>query len=320
MSASGGGSGAGRLGGNGVGGSTGLDRAKRRGDARSNPLAAHRLGFREARADVVRAPGALDGVRTPRRLPDGLLKTRRLRDDHRVAALVEIDDGIWTLDGGTIPFYAPPIPVRFTYAQRAVVVRLPDGSLFVDSPIALDDGIRVELARLGPVRCLVSPNKLHHLFMGQWARAYPDADLYASPGLAKKRPDLRFDAVLGDAAPAPWAECIEQRVVRGSVFMEEVVFFHRPSRTLVLGDLIENHDPRLLGPVQRFWARCNGMLAPNGSTPRNYRLSFVRRDQTRKCLERVLAWEPRRVVVLHGPCVLTDPGPFLEHGFHWALG
>lgn len=234
--------------------------------------------------------------------------------------MVEVSDGLWILDGGTIPFYAPPIPVRFTYAVRSIVVRLPDGSLFIDSPVALNDNIRAELARIGQVKYVVSPNKLHHLFMGEWAESYPGARLYASPGLPKKRPELAFEAVLGDETPAEWADCIDQLVVRGSIFMEEVIFFHRPSRTLVLGDLIENHDPRILGPVQRFWARCNAMLAPNGSTPRNFRLSFLRRDETRQCLQRVLAWRPERVLILHGQCVMTDALAFLQRAFGWVIG
>ncbi|MFW5876253.1 MAG: hypothetical protein ACOCXM_05915 [Myxococcota bacterium] len=172
---------------------------------------------------------------------------------------------------------------------------------------------------MGEVKYVVSPNKLHHLFMGQWADGYPGARLYASPGLTNKRPDLTFEAVLGDETPAEWAGCIDQLVVRGSVFMDEVVFFHRPSRTLVLGDLIENHDPELLGPVQRFWARANAMLAPNGSTPRNFRWSFLRRSEARKAVQRMLAWQPERVLVLHGRCVMTDAQAFLKRAFRWLI-
>jgi hypothetical protein len=46
--------------------------------------------------------------------------------------------------------------------------------------------------------CIVSPNKIHHLFLKERADRWPEASLYESPGLAKRRPDLRFDAELGD--------------------------------------------------------------------------------------------------------------------------
>lgn len=49
------------------------------------------------------------------------------------------------------------------------------------------------------VRFLVSPNRLHHLFLAEWKSAYPQARLYASPGLRKERRDLAIDGELGPA-------------------------------------------------------------------------------------------------------------------------
>ncbi|MHC4447950.1 MAG: hypothetical protein ACYSXF_09250 [Planctomycetota bacterium] len=107
--------------------------------------------------------------------------------------------------------------------------------------------------------------------------------------------------------------------MRGSFFMEEVVFFHRSSRTLILGDLIENHDPSILSAWHRVVARANDMLAPDGTTARIYRLSFWRRAEARRAINEVLSWEPRRVVVMHGPCVEDNAVAFLHHAFGWLL-
>jgi hypothetical protein len=172
---------------------------------------------------------------------------------------------------------------------------------------------------IGSVTHIVSPNKLHHLFLGEWKRAFPEAKLHAPPGLRAKRPDLSFDTELADDSGAAWSAVLEQRVVPGSFFMNEVLFFHRPSRTLLVGDLIENHDPRSLKPWHRALARANGMLAPHGTTPRNYRLTFWRRSEARRTLHEVLLWKPRRVVVMHGPCVEVDAPAFLNHAFRWLL-
>jgi len=226
-------------------------------------------------------------------------------------------EGLWLADGGTVPFFAPPLPVRFTYALRSVVVRLKDGSLLIDSPGRLHDELRASIDALGPVAYLVTPNKLHHLFVGDWLRAYPSARFHAPPGLAVKRPDLRIDSTLGDRPPSCWAADLDQMVFRGSIYMEEIVFFHLATRTLILGDLIENHEPAVLSATQRFWARANAMLAPNGSTPRNFRMSFFRRDEARACLRRMLAWQPERVIVLHGRCATSAGGDFLVRAFRW---
>lgn len=231
--------------------------------------------------------------------------------------LIEHASGLWSADGGPIRFFAPPIPVAFPYALRMIIVRLEGGELLVDSPLPLDDALREEVAALGKVAHVVSPNKLHHLYMGEWAEAFPGAKLHASPGLAAKRPDLEFDTTLDDAPDPAWASTLDQVRVRGSFFMEEIVWLHRASRTLLLGDMIENHDPALMNGTQRFFARANRMLAPGGETPLNFRLSFLRRGEARACVERILGWEPERVLLMHGPCVEQDAAGFLRRGFAW---
>ena len=142
--------------------------------------------------------------------------------------------------------------------------------------------------------------------------------MFASPGLPERRRDLCFAAVLGCEAPDAWRGQIEQHVVRGSLFMDEVVFHHPDSRSVLLGDLIENHEPATLGPVHSVFARANRMLAPAGETPLNYRMSFLRRAQTRADLERVIAWRPEQVIMLHGRIVERGAGTFLQRAFRWV--
>jgi len=155
-----------------------------------------------------------------------------------------VADGLFVAEGPTVDFYG------FPYPTRMVVARLEGGELWVWSPIELSEALRQEIDALGPVAHLTTPNRIHHLFLGPWKEAYPDAKLWAPPGLAKKRSDLTFDGELGDAPPGAWRGQIEQVVFRGSPFMQEVVFFHRASRTAVFGDLIENFE---LSFVDEHW-------------------------------------------------------------------
>jgi hypothetical protein len=78
------------------------------------------------------------------------------------------------------------------------LVPLSNGSAWVWSPIAQTEELASEVQAIGLVRNIVSPNKIHHLFLKEWADRWPEASLYASPGLAKRRLDPRFDAELGD--------------------------------------------------------------------------------------------------------------------------
>ena len=94
---------------------------------------------------------------------------------------------IWIADGPVTSF------LGFPYPTRMAVIRLSEGDLFVWSPIALSDSLCASVNALGPVRHLVSPNALHHLFLGEWKSIYPAASLYASPRVTEEtaRPDIR---------------------------------------------------------------------------------------------------------------------------------
>ncbi|HEX5068396.1 MAG TPA: hypothetical protein VFY49_19905 [Myxococcota bacterium] len=96
---------------------------------------------------------------------------------------------------------------------RMTVVRL-GSDLLLHSPVPLDAATREALGRLGRVRWLVGPSKVHHLYLGDYVTAYPDAVLCGAPGLAEKRRDLRFACVLDDAAVPPWGDGLAMRLLR----------------------------------------------------------------------------------------------------------
>ena len=171
----------------------------------------------------------------------------------------------------------------------------------------------------GQVKYIVSPNKLHSLFLEDWKRAFPEAKFYAPPGLQSKLPGLSFYKELADKPEPEWQQVLKQKIVRGSWFMAEVVFFHIPSETLILGDLIENHNPQKLGWLHRAIASANVMLAPNGTTARIFRWTFLQRKEVCEDLQEILSWNAKRVVVNHGPIVENGAQEFLRHAFQWAL-
>ncbi len=226
--------------------------------------------------------------------------------------LHKLADGIWVLDGNPISF------VTFPYEIRSTVIEIGGGELFIHSPVQLS---AVDLLKTlpGQVKYIVSPNKLHSLFLGDWKKAFPEAKLYAPPGLKAKRPNLSFYKELADEPEPEWREVLKQKIVRGSWFMSEVVFFHAPSETLILGDLIENHNPLRFGLLHRAIGSANAMLAPNGTTPRNYRWTFFRRKEVREDLQEIMSWNAKRVVMSHGPIVEIGAQEFLRNAFQWAL-
>jgi len=226
--------------------------------------------------------------------------------------LQSLGPDIWLAEGPVVSFYG------FPYPTRMVVIRVSGGGLFVWSPIALAPELKAEIDALGPVAHVVSPNKIHHLSMGEWQDAYPSAKLYASPGLAKKRNDLRFEATLGDSPLVAWAADIDQVEMGNSWAMNEIVFFHRKSRTAIFADLIENFRPGWFKGWKGWLARLDGIVMPNGGAPREWRLTF-KKTIARAALARIIAWQPEQVVMAHGELTRTDGAAFIRKSFRWLM-
>lgn len=225
--------------------------------------------------------------------------------------LEEFATSLYFADGPTVSFYG------FPYPTRMAVARLADGSLWVWSPIELTPELEAAVRELGPVRQIVSPNKIHHLFLPAWAETWPDARVHAPPGLAARKPEVDFDAELGDAPDPAWSNEIDQVVFRGSFAMEEVVFFHRPSGTAIVCDLVQRHDPERMRGLKGLAMRLDGLVGDRGSTPREWRASFLKREPARAARERVLAWQPERLLIAHGSCAHANATSILANALGW---
>lgn len=75
--------------------------------------------------------------------------------------LGEFGYSLYVADGPTVSLFGFPYPTRMAAAHHS------DGNVWVWSPIALTDELARAIEDIGPVRHLVSPNKLHHLFLGE---------------------------------------------------------------------------------------------------------------------------------------------------------
>ena len=228
---------------------------------------------------------------------------------------------LWIVDGPTIGM-AAPFGLSLPFPTRMTVVRLRDGGLWCHSPIAPDAGLFASLELLGPVRHLVSPNKFHYASIAAWKQRFPAACAWASPGVreraAAQHIAVDFDRDLGESAPIAWSADLAQLRFRGSRVLEEVVFLHCASASLILADLIENLEAARLSPLWRMLARLGGVLAPDGKAPLDLRLTFTGgRKEARECLAQILAWHPQRVLLAHGHCLLHDGEAQVQRAFRW---
>jgi len=219
---------------------------------------------------------------------------------------------IWTVDGSVVV-----AALGFHYPTRAVVIRLPGSDLFVWSPASLTDDLRAEVDALGKVRYLVAPNSLHHLFIADWKRAYPGAQVYAAPGLREKREGTDCERELQSAPIPDWSEEIDHVVMQGNAITNEVVFFHRRSATVIFTDLIQQFPANWFSGWRAVVAKWDLMLGPEPSVPRKFRAAFINRRAARASLERILAWPADKVLMAHGTPVTEDGQAFIRRAFRW---
>jgi hypothetical protein len=221
--------------------------------------------------------------------------------------LQRIADDVWVV----------PRPLRFLGLEtgtRMTVVRLAGGGLFVHSPVALDAKTREAVDALGRVEAVVAPSLFHHLYVAEWMRAYPAASFSACPGLEKKRADVTWSAVLGDEPRPEWTGELDQVFFGARPMENEVVFFHRRSKSIVSCDFVFNlatHSSMLTRGV----ARVLGQKAP-GVTLLEHVL-IRKRAAARAQVDRMLAWGAERIVLAHGDIVESDATEVVRRAYAW---
>lgn len=202
-------------------------------------------------------------------------------------------------------------PVRYAgcdFNARMAVIRISDAKLMLHSPCAIDAALKETLSALGEVAYIVAPGSYHYFHIASAQAAFPDADTYICPGIERKRPDMEFDWFLGDRAPEPWAETFDQVLVRGNRFIWEVAFFHKPSRTLLLVDLIENVTDQtpLVGWQLKLWWKVVFRMWNHPKPAPEYQLGWNDKAAAVKSLQQILQWDFERIILSHGDLIEQD--------------
>ena len=212
-------------------------------------------------------------------------------------------------------------PVHYAgldFHARTTVIRLSSGELRVHSPSPVDDGLLGRIHDIGPVAHLIAPGSYHYFHVAAWQDAFPEAMVWICPGVERKQPDLEFDWFLSDSAPDAWAGEIDQVLVRGNRLIWEVVFLDRPSKTLIVTDLLENIGEKS-GAVDwqlKLWWKAVFHMWDNPKPAPEYQMGWKDRRAAKRCLERILEWDFDRIVLSHGENIESDAKAVLRKA--WA--
>ena len=196
---------------------------------------------------------------------------------------------------------------------RMTVVRLSDASLWVHSPIAPTSELMNDLAAIGPVRWVVAPNRSHHLFLLPFLAAHPSAKGYIAPGLETKCPDLKHLVHL--PASAPWSSDLTAFVIQGLPILNETVWFHPSTGTLIVTDLLFSFSTQNQG-LTRLVARLLGVY---GSVAMSRTMKLLVKDKAalRKSVAPLLALPVTRIIMAHEQVISDQCTQKLASAFEW---
>ncbi|MEM9137805.1 MAG: DUF4336 domain-containing protein [Cyanobacteria bacterium P01_F01_bin.42] len=207
---------------------------------------------------------------------------------------------------------------------RMTVVRLKNQDLILISLIELEESDRQILEGLGRVRHLIAPNRFHHLHLGKAQTLFPEAISWGLAGLKEKRPDLQLDRLLDQ--PGSFEQELDYLPFEGYgafvpwhiELLNETVFFHRDSRSLILTDAAFNFDESNSSVVQ-LAARALGsykILKPTLFE----KIGSREKEKVETSLRQVLKWDLDRVILTHGSVVESNGKDKLRTGYEWFLG
>ncbi|MBX2865056.1 MAG: DUF4336 domain-containing protein [Leptolyngbyaceae cyanobacterium MAG.088] len=215
--------------------------------------------------------------------------------------LRKIDQDIWVAEQ----------PLRYfglNVGTRMTVIRLSNSELVVISPIQASDTLIQQLSELGKVKHIIAPNLYHYLFAAEFKQLYAKATFWTVPGLERKQPELAIDQIIEGNTKNLWPglDCLSFSGFRtlslnGFDSLNEYVFLHIASRTLILTDAAFNFDEsfpiatRLITQVIGGYKRLSPSLLEKFAT--------TDKAKVRQSVEQILTWDFERVIVAHGSIV-----------------
>ncbi|KAJ7138428.1 hypothetical protein C8R43DRAFT_1019042 [Mycena crocata] len=196
------------------------------------------------------------------------------------------------------------------FGGRSTAVRLSTGDVWVLASTPLTPDTKTAIDKLGPVKWIMGADAVHHLFLGQFKKAYPGAKVIGVEALVakKKAEGLELDGAYG--ADAPDTKYGFEDEISACYFSgfanKDVAWFHIASKTLIVADLLFNLPATEQYSKTKSSAKVPifGKLDPYGSSHKRFvwgqgkdKAAMTRDAKT------VLGWAPERIIMCHGDVI-----------------
>ncbi|MGV3532735.1 MAG: hypothetical protein ACO1QR_10230 [Chthoniobacteraceae bacterium] len=203
----------------------------------------------------------------------------------------QLDRNLWVfrydLSLGVIPI-----------GRVVTVLRLQTGALVIHSTAPYGAEDLAAIRALGEPRWLAEATNFHDTFSEEGRRSFPGGTYLVPEGFPAK---AGAGAQPLSPAPPEWAGEIEVLPLRGVPLANEHVMLHRPSRTLIVADLVFNWAAE---PGWRAWLR--SLLTGVGGRPdmsRMYRRMIRDREAFTTSLREMMRWDFDRLIPAHGEII-----------------
>ncbi|KAI9729825.1 MAG: hypothetical protein M1834_006573 [Cirrosporium novae-zelandiae] len=232
---------------------------------------------------------------------------------------------------------------RFKVGGRATIVKLKTSSLAVFSPVSLTPDVQSHLTALGnQVRYLICPDAEHHIFLTQWAKEYPQAHIIGPEALVTKRaadPSTsaeKFSTVFNKTNKKEIKVTEEFDAEFEYEYIDahpnkELVFFHKPSKTLIEADLMFNlpateqysktGESASTGLATKFFVALMG-TSGDAKWQKRFLWSLASkgdRNEFNEAAQRIDGWDFDKIVPCHGDVIEQDAKGIFRKVFEWHL-
>jgi hypothetical protein len=210
-------------------------------------------------------------------------------------------------------------PVWFSGVRlraRSTVLRLEDGGLLVHSPPEPTEAFCAALNALGELRWIVVPNCFHHLGALATATRFPSAKVVGPPSAAARNSQLRLDLGLRDDAFLRAVKDLDAIPLDGCPFLDETVFFHRPTGSLIGADVVISACARDHW-TWRWAARLKGCYEKVQAPP-DVRAKTKPNDAAARSIDRMAALPLKRILVAHADTIEDRPSQALVDAWRFV--
>jgi hypothetical protein len=186
--------------------------------------------------------------------------------------------------------------------RNVTIIRLASGKLIIHSSAPFLPEDVAAISQLGQPSWIVDTLLRHDTFVREGREAFPEASYLGPDGFAA---DVDFPVGLLLPPPAEWQDELDVLAVAGAPEMGEIVFHHRPSRTLIVADLLVN-----FGDEEGLWAEILIRAATVGAKhepgmTRPFKMAIKDEGAFEASIREILSWDFDRIIVGHGDVIET---------------